>query len=115
MAKNRKKRLDAAQLDAVAGLFGVLAEPSRLTLLQALQAGPLSVGGLVERTGLKQANVSKQLGVLQAAGVVGRKRDGNLAIYSIRMPLVFELCDTVCRGVAQQAAEQAAALRRPRG
>jgi hypothetical protein len=36
---------------------------------------------------------------------------GNRAIYSIQMPLVFGLCKLVCDGVAQQAAERAAALR----
>lgn len=104
--------MEEAQLEAVAELFSVLSEGSRLRVLQALQRGPLSVGELVENTGLKQANVSKQLGLLQTAGVISRRQDGNRAIYSIAMPLVFELCDLVCRGVAKQAAERAAALKR---
>jgi DNA-binding transcriptional ArsR family regulator len=107
-----KKSLDGTQLQAVAELFAVLSEGSRLRVLQALQRGPLSVGELVESTGMKQANVSKQLGLLLNAGVIARRQDGNRAIYSIAMPLVFELCDLVCRGVAKQAAERAAALRR---
>jgi len=105
------KPLDANQLQAVAGLFAVLSEGSRLTILQALQSGPMSVGELVERSGLKQANVSKQLSSLLAAGVIARRQDGNRAIYSIAMPLVFELCNLVCRGVARQASERAAALK----
>lgn len=106
-----KKTLDGAQLQAVAGLFSVLAEDSRLHILQALQAGPLSVGELVEQTGMKQANVSRQLGTLQAAGILSRRQEGNRAIYSIELPLVFDLCDLVCRGVAEQAAARAAALK----
>jgi DNA-binding transcriptional ArsR family regulator len=104
-------QLDEAQLQAVAELFSVLSESSRLQILQALQAGPLSVGELVDRSGLKQANVSKQLGLLMSAGVIDRRQDGNRAIYSIRLPLVFQLCELVCREVAQQAAERAEALR----
>ena len=104
--------LDAAQLHAVAELFAVLSEGSRLRILQVLQSGPLSVGDLVERSGLRQANVSKQLGLLLSAGIIGRRRDGNRAIYSIKLPVVFELCELVCNGVAQQAAERAAALGR---
>ena len=103
--------LDAAQLQAVAELFGVLSEDSRLRILQVLQNGPRSVGELVERSGLKQANVSKQLGVLLTAGIIARRQEGNRAIYSIKLPMVFELCELVCRGVARQAAERAAALR----
>ncbi|HEY8749010.1 MAG TPA: metalloregulator ArsR/SmtB family transcription factor [Tepidisphaeraceae bacterium] len=104
--------LEAAQLQAVAELFGVLSEGSRLRILQILQAGPLSVGELVEQSRLKQANVSKQLGILQSAGIIDRRQDGNRAIYSIKLPLVFELCELVCHGVAKQAAERAAALAR---
>ncbi len=105
------KPLAPSQLQAVADLFAVLAEGSRLTILQALQSGPLSVGELVKSSGLKQANASKQLASLLAAGVIARRQEGNRAIYSIAMPLVFELCDLVCHGVAKQAADRAAALK----
>lgn len=103
--------LGAHQLEAVAGLFGTLSEPTRLRILQVLQAGPASVGEVVERTGFRQANVSKQLGILLTAGVIARRQEGNRAIYSIAMPLVFDLCALVCDGVASQAAAHAARLR----
>jgi len=110
-AASGARSLDAPQLEAVAGLFSALSEPSRLQILQILQNGPASVGELVERAGMKQANVSKQLGILLTAGVIARRQDGNRAIYSIVMPLVFDLCHLVCQGVARQAADRAAALR----
>ena len=102
------KPLDGAQLQAVAELFDVLSKASRLRILQILQNGPASVGELVERSGLKQANVSKQLGILLAARIIARRQDGNRAIYSIQLPLVFDLCELVCHGMARQAAERAA-------
>ena len=102
--------LDEAQLQAVAELFDVLSEPSRLRILQVLQSGPASVGELVQACGFKQANVSKQLGMLLSAGVIARQQEGNRAIYSIQMPLVFDLCNLVCRSVAEQAARRASAL-----
>ena len=105
------KSLDEPQLQAVAELFAVLSEPSRLGILQILQSGDSSVGELVEQSGLKQANMSKQLGILTSAGIISRRQDGNRAIYSIAMPMVFDLCHIVCTGVAKQAAERAAALR----
>ena len=116
IAKSRRSNanhpaLDAAQLQAVAELFDVLSEPSRLRILQVLQSGPASVGELVQQCGFKQANVSKQLGMLHSAGVIARRQEGNRAIYSIAMPLVFDLCKLVCDGIARQAAERAAALR----
>jgi DNA-binding transcriptional ArsR family regulator len=108
--RSQHKPLDPAQLQAVAQLFDVLSEGSRLRILQLLQGGPLSVGDLVEQSGLKQANVSKQLRILQSAGIIARRQEGNRAIYSIKLPLVFDLCNLVCHGIARQAAERAAAL-----
>ena len=105
------KRLEPAQLDAVADLFGVLSEPSRLRILQFLQQGPASVSDIVDQLQLKQANASKQLGILLHAGIIARAQEGNRAIYSIALPLVFELCGLVCQGVIEQATARADALR----
>jgi DNA-binding transcriptional ArsR family regulator len=112
MVKKRISRaahapLGQAQLRAVADLFAVLSETTRLSILQHLQAGPAAVGEIVDALGMKQANVSKQLGILQQAGVVARQQDGNRAIYSIALPLVFELCGLVCGRLAEQAQQRA--------
>lgn len=104
------QRLGRIQLRAVAQLFSVLSEESRLNILQALQSGPLCVGDLVKRSGLKQANVSRQLGIMLAAGLIARRQEGNRAIYSIEMPIVFDLCNVVCTSMADQAARNAKVL-----
>ncbi|MGA2230004.1 MAG: metalloregulator ArsR/SmtB family transcription factor [Tepidisphaeraceae bacterium] len=111
-SRSDHKPLDNAQMEAVAELFAAMSEASRLRILQVLQAGPASVAELVERSGLKQANASKQLGILTSAGIISRRQDGNRAIYSIKLPLVYDLCELVCRGVADQAAQRAAELKR---
>jgi DNA-binding transcriptional ArsR family regulator len=104
--------LNTIQMRAVADLFGVLSEVSRLRILQILQNGPLCVGELAKSSGLKQANISKQLGVLLTAEVISRTQDGNRAIYAVKMPLVFEICDLVCGGLARQLEQRATELRR---
>ena len=103
--------LGQAQLQAVADLFSVLSEASRLRVLQVLQGGPATVGQIMDATGLKQANASKQLGILHAAGVLARQKDGNAVRYSIRLPLVFDLCTVVCAGLREEAEERAKLLR----
>jgi DNA-binding transcriptional ArsR family regulator len=108
---NRAKRfLAPAQLQAVADLFAVLSEPTRLRVLQALETGPATVGEIIAATGLRQANASKQLGILHDAGMLAREKDGNLVRYSIRMPLVFDLCNLVCASVVEDARLKARAL-----
>jgi DNA-binding transcriptional ArsR family regulator len=88
--------MSLAQTEAVARLFGVLSEPSRLVLLQALHRRSRTVTDLVEATGMKQANVSKHLGVLHHHRLVKRKREGISIRYAIADPMIFSLCDLVC-------------------
>ncbi|MFO1489266.1 MAG: metalloregulator ArsR/SmtB family transcription factor [Verrucomicrobiota bacterium] len=96
MSNLKKPNLSVGQLAAVSRLFAVLAEPSRLLLLQALHDGPLSVTELVEATEIKQANVSKHLAVLHTHHLVKRERDGITIRYEIADPMVFSLCGLVC-------------------
>ncbi len=106
------KPLSLRQLEEVARLFGVLSERSRLVLLQALHNGPQPVSRLVEACGMKQANVSKHLGVLYDHGLVERKRDGSFIRYEIADPVVFALCGLVC-GKMERNSKCAAALFAP--
>jgi DNA-binding transcriptional ArsR family regulator len=72
-ARKRRRHgdLDAEQLRAVADLFAVLSEPTRLRILQVLQRdGAATVGRITAAAQIKQANASKQLGILHQAGVL---------------------------------------------
>jgi DNA-binding transcriptional ArsR family regulator len=105
------RALTGPQIEAVSSLFSVLAEPTRLRILAALEGGPRTVGELVDSLGLKQANASKQLGILHAAGVLGRAKEGTAVRYFIRMPLVFKLCDLVCGELRAELESRARGLR----
>jgi len=73
-----------ALVDAVARRLRLLGDPTRLRLLNALRAhGELSVQALMDETGLKQANVSKHLGMLAREGLVARRAVGTHAYYSV--------------------------------
>jgi DNA-binding transcriptional ArsR family regulator len=85
-------------VDLVAQRFRVLGEPMRIKLLDRLRDGGLSVGELQQALGASQQNLSKHLGILHAAGMVSRTKDGNRTIYAISDPMVFDLCEIVCGG-----------------
>ncbi len=89
-------------IELVAQRFRVLGEPMRIRVLDQLRDGDATVGELQHALGATQQNVSKHLGILHAAGMVSRTKDGNYARYSISDPSVFELCDQVCGGVRRQ-------------
>ena len=49
--------------------------------------------------------------VMKDGAVSLREKDGNAVRYSIRLPLVFELCGLVCNGLRDQAEARARLLR----
>ena len=112
MSKVKRTGMSLAQLEAVARLFAVLSEPSRLALLQALHGGPLTVSQLVQACCMKQANVSKHLGVLHDHRLVKRQREGISIRYQIADPMIFALCNLVC-GKMERDTKRAAALFHP--
>ena len=92
-------------IELIARRFRVLGEPMRIKLLDALREREASVSELRESTDASQQNVSKHLGILLEAGIVGRRKDGNQVFYSIVDDVVFRLCEEVCGGLQQQVAE----------
>ena len=97
-------------VEVVAQRFRVLGEPMRIKLLDRLREGDATVGELQEALGATQQNVSKHLGILHAAGMVARTKEGTRVSYSISDPSVFELCEQVCGGVRKQLQELDAIL-----
>jgi DNA-binding transcriptional ArsR family regulator len=81
----------SAVMEALADYFKVFSEPNRLTVLEALRSGALNVTGVVEKTGLSQALVSKHLKLLMIAGVVRRRPEGSLVYYDVIDKGVFRL------------------------
>jgi DNA-binding transcriptional ArsR family regulator len=86
----------------IAQRFRVLAEPTRIRLLDRLRDGEASVQELTETLETSQQNVSKHLGVLAQAGIVERRKSGNLALYRIADVSVFALCEQVCGSLQRQ-------------
>ena len=97
--------LPEALVELIAQRFRVIGEPMRIRLLDALRDGPMSINELTEALGATQQNVSKHIGVLAQAGIVGREKDGNRVRCFIADDSVFELCELVCGGLRQQVSE----------
>jgi DNA-binding transcriptional ArsR family regulator len=97
-------------IELIAGRFRVLGEPMRIKILDRLREGGATVSELVDYLGATQQNVSKHLGILHAAGIVTRTKEGTSTRYAISDPAVFELCDQVCGGVRRQIQELDAIL-----
>jgi ArsR family transcriptional regulator len=94
------RALRPAELERIAGRFKVLGEPMRLKILQAVCRQPRTVTDIVTATGSTQANVSKHLALLAAAGVLQRRKDGQRAYYGVKDRLAVKMCELVRTQVA---------------
>ena len=96
----------AQSLALKAKLFRGFADPSRLSILEALRGGRQSVSEIVEITGLSQPNASNHLACLLDCGLVAREQEGRFAYYQLAdervaglLAAADEILTDVARGV----------------
>jgi DNA-binding transcriptional ArsR family regulator len=86
-------------------VFAVLADPNRRRLLEALASGERSVNELVRRVDIEQPGVSRHLRILQEAGFVLVRPEGQRRWYSLRTQ-PFEALSDWMRRLAQHQGSQ---------
>ncbi len=92
------------KLGLKAKLFRGFSDPSRLSILEALRSGPLTVSEIVAAIGLSQSNASNHLGCLRDCGLVVADQNGRYSIYHLsddRIDQLLELADIVLADVAR--------------
>lgn len=97
-------RAGSTGLTLKAKLFRGFADPSRLSILEALRAGGRTVGEIAVATGLTQPNVSSHLQCLWDCGLVERQRQGRFVRYRLSDPRVetlLRLAEEILAEVAQ--------------
>ena len=104
--KTTAKEMTPATIQAVARYFHVLADPTRLTILNELRQSERNVGELAQLRGYTAANISRHLSLLAQQGVVSRTSQGNSVYYRIADAAVYELCDVVCGNIATHLQKQ---------
>ena len=91
-------------LERAAERFRLLGEPVRLQLLNLLHTrGEMAVQDLAQAAGLSHANASKHLRHMEAAGLLGRRKDGLHAYYHIADPSLGGICLLVCAQIEREA------------
>jgi len=79
----QSKLLATRTIEAVADVFKLLGDPTRVRLVDALTHGERCVCDLAQLIGLTESAVSHQLRLLRAARLVRVRRAGRLAYYSL--------------------------------
>jgi ArsR family transcriptional regulator, virulence genes transcriptional regulator len=78
----------AKAADQAAEFLRALAHPARLRVVCALLDGEHNAGALAALTGLKAPALSQQAAVLEARGLIRRRRDAQTVRYSLASPAV---------------------------
>ena len=89
-------------VELIARRFRVIGEPMRIRILDRLRDGEATVAELTESLATSQQNVSKHLGVLHEAGILGRRKQGTYTLYAIADETVLRLCEEVCGGLRRR-------------
>lgn len=91
-------------IEIQAKLFRGFSDPSRLSILDALRDGAVTVNEIVEATGLSQPNVSNHLGCLRDCGLVISEQQGRYVYYELsdkRVGQLLILADQLLADVAK--------------
>ena len=91
-------------IDLQAKLYRGFGDTSRLAILQALRSGPLTVGEIVQDTGLSQSNASNHLACLRECGLVVSEQNWRFVTYQLsddRVGELLELAESLLSDVAR--------------
>jgi DNA-binding transcriptional ArsR family regulator len=74
-------------------VFQTLADPTRRRIVEVLLHGEQPVGDVVDKAGIHQSGVSRHLRILQEAGFVTMRPDGQRRLYALKAEPFQELGD----------------------
>ena len=84
-----------------ADFFKALAHPLRISILDALREGELTVNEISQKFHVEPANASQQLAILRVKNIVTARKKGASVHYSVSSRLIFKLLD-VARDIFTQ-------------
>jgi DNA-binding transcriptional ArsR family regulator len=96
--------------EPVAERLRLLADATRLRILNVLRQGESTVVAIVDRVGASQPNVSRHLALLLRAGIVTRRPEGRNVHYRVADPFVDQICEAICGSLRAHVDRQAQRL-----
>ena len=76
-----------------ADFFKALSHPLRISILDELREGELTVNEISQKFEVEPANASQQLAVLRNRNIVTARKEGSNVYYSVTDKAVFKLLD----------------------
>ncbi len=91
------------ELTELADFLSVLADPTRLAVLQHLRGGEHRVGELAEHLGLAQSTVSQHLSLLREAGLISTHTHGRARVSRLENEDLLTTALVTARALADAA------------
>lgn len=98
--------MNRQKIELQAELLKVLAQPTRLKILNLLKEGEKCVCDIFPAIGEEQPNVSRHLRLMSRHGILYDRKEGVRVYYGIRDPRVFKLLEVVEAILARQIKDQ---------
>jgi len=89
-----------------AGILKVLAQPTRLKILECLRRGEKSIHEIVHAIHGEQSNISRHISLMQKNHIVTTRNDGVKVMVKVRDPEIFNILDQVSKILKDQLKEQ---------
>lgn len=106
MKKAKEKTLSVQEIEKIAKIFQLLAEPTRLKIVFALLQGEMCVYHLTEVCGGTVSATSHQLRVLKDNGILRCTRQGRFVEYAVADEHVREIIETAAEHLSCEKGER---------
>ncbi len=93
-------------LELKAEVLKVLAQPTRLKILELLRNGERCICEIVPAINGEQSNISKHISLMQKSHLITTRKDGVKVMVNVKDPRVFEILDKVSAILKSQLKEQ---------
>jgi ArsR family transcriptional regulator len=92
-------------LELKAEVLKVLAQPTRLKILELLRNGERCICEIVPAINGEQSNISRHISLMQKSHLVTTRKDGVKVMVKVRDPKIFEILDSVTLLLKKQIQE----------
>ncbi len=93
-------------IELKAEILKVLAQPTRLKILECLRKGEKCICEIVPAIDGEQSNISRHISLMQRCRLVTTRKDGVRVMVKVRDPKLFDLLDRVSQILQGQIEEQ---------
>jgi ArsR family transcriptional regulator len=101
MEESMEERL----LELKAEVLKVLAQPTRLKILELLRNGERCICEIVPAINGEQSNISRHISLMQKSNLVTTRKDGVKVMVKVKDPKIFEILDSVSLLLKKQIQE----------